>query len=163
MSESSRVEPRRVSQIATAMFLPSSPWPTVRLRGSRAKGISYEKMVGRWLREWAKTLPGVTLHSGQWLKFQDSSGPGHAQPDHYLVFPSLVLLIECKLKQNTCAEGQLLHLYRPLLEHLYARPVFTIQVFRHWRFRPNRFEIKHPAELVAYPRDGVFMWHFMGE
>jgi len=125
--------------------------------------MAHERAVAQKLKAWVKPCPEMELHSGQWIKFKDSLGEGHAQPDHYVVLPSMVILIECKLKQNTSAEDQLLRLYRPLLEFLYKRPVFTIQCFRHWRFRPNVFEIKHPQELVNHPRDGIFMWHYMGD
>lgn len=111
---------------------------------------------------WAKPLGGE-VRSGQWIKFTDYLGTAHAQPDHYIILPGKIVLVECKLKQNTSAEEQLLHLYRPLLENLYKLPVFTIQAFRHWRFRPNRFEIKSPQDLLDYPREGIFMWHYMGE
>ena len=149
---------RKVQDLVSVEFLKHSPWPIPHPRGSRARGMAFERAVGKELKT---RFPLIPLKSGQWFRFSDSLGTSHAQPDHYLIFPQLILLLECKLKQNTTAEEQLLHLYRPILEYTYHRPVFTIQAFRHWRFRPNRFEVRCPSELLAYPREGIFMWQFL--
>jgi hypothetical protein len=162
MSQSSKIV-RRITGLAS-VELSTSPWPKTSPRGSKAKGLSFERKVGKELKRQMASgeLRQGDLHSGSWLKFLDRNGPGYAQPDHFVLYPDMILLLECKLKQNTQAEEQLQLLYRPLLERLFSRPVFCLQAFNHWRFKPNKMTLLGPNELLAYPREGVFTWHYMG-
>src|SRR3954470_9248395 len=114
MSQSSKTV-RRITGLLQ-VELSSSPWPKTSHKGSKAKGLSFERKVGKELIRQMATgeLKSGKLHSGTWLKYLDRNGPGFAQPDHFILYSDLILLLECKLKQNTQAEDQLQILYRPL-------------------------------------------------
>src|SRR5256885_1619164 len=87
----------------------NSPWPKVRLRGSKARGITYQNRLGNHLRNQF----GEQLYSGQWLRYLDANGPGFAQPDFYLVGPHSTIVWEAKLTQREQAYRQISQLYRP--------------------------------------------------
>lgn len=70
--------------------------------------------MGRILRSKASSVL-----SEQWIEFEDDNGHGYAQPDHLIIEPSRVVIVECKLSQNDAAWDQLLLLYRPLIETIY--------------------------------------------
>lgn len=116
----------------------------------------------RELQRWNKELaePGE-FHAGQWISFSDANGRGLAQPDIFIVFPKLILLIEVKLTQVPAAERQLHSLYRPLLRLIYQRPVVCVEACRYL----TTFDlplIRHPKEMIETPRRGTYIWHFMG-
>lgn len=105
-----------------------------RLRGCRAKGITFERRVEKFLKK--KLSQGDLrgqFHPGQWIEFEDSKGLGYAQPDFYIVNSGGVLLLECKLSQTDTAWDQLYGLYKPLLEHIYKVPVVSVQVCKNLR------------------------------
>lgn len=110
-------------RFATPCHYPPHLPRTRRLKGNKAKGITYERVVGRRV---AKRWPA--LISGQWFRFIDANGQGYCQPDHFIVFPDQVLLLECKLTQRDRAFVQINHLYRPVLSYLYQRPVTGVMV-----------------------------------
>lgn len=87
----------------------------------------------------------------------DQMGPGHAQPDAFLVLPKHILLYECKLTQTVNAFLQMAQLYVPLLEQIFERPVMTLQVCRNLRYTPEAE--RTPQELIANPEYGNFTWH----
>lgn len=99
-------------------------------RGSRAAGKAYERRFGRELaRLFGRALGEVV--AGQWIRFVDRNGPGHAQPDFYVVRPDRVLVFECKLKETEAGVAQLEGLYAPLLAKLYEpRAVVKVLVFK---------------------------------
>lgn len=155
--------PHRVVQELQSAWLtdecPSVAKGKQRLRGLKAKGKSFEKKVGRELKRLISPLePPPELRSEQWIAYQDRNGPGWGQPDHYLVFPDRVLLIECKLTQRAQAIMQMRELYVPLLLHIYARPVTLIQACRNlseaWKWR-----CKSPLELLEVDSDRAYLWH----
>ncbi len=100
------------------------------------------------------------LFSGTWISFRDANGYGYAQTDHYILGEA-VLLVECKLTQNTDADGQLRFLYKPLLEHIYKRPVLMVQACKNLRWDPGPLEIQHPRERLEDKRD-ILLWNFRG-
>lgn len=86
------------------------------------------------------------IFHGQWIRFKDSLGFGHAQPDHYVVMSDRVLLFEDKLSQTVEARAQCLGLYVPLLQFIYKRPVCAIQVFKNWRY--TTVCLDHPLQAT---------------
>lgn len=133
-----------------------------KLKGSRAKGITYERMVGRRLQERINKgeIP-AELVSSQWFSFFDSVGPGYCQIDHYLICPGFIILIECKLTQSDSAPDQMDKLYRPILEMIYGVPVVCVQVCKNLRkYPPNA--IGDITDLVFKPRRGIHTWHYLG-
>lgn len=115
----------------------------------------------RELLRWNASLeePGE-FHTGEWIHFTDDNGRGCAQPDIFLVFPTLILVIECKLSQTDNAKNQLLDLYKPLLEHLFHRPAFCIQACKNLYAWPEQ-KILHPETLLNAPRPGMHTWHYL--
>lgn len=150
---------RVVSQLAHAQ---PTPPPSLRFaraeknaKGSRAKGYTYQRVVGRKLRDL-----GLTPLSSQWFSFHDAAGHGYCQIDHLVLFPTGVLLIECKLTQTDSAFLQMSQLYVPILEFIYKRPVITLQACRGLRYPPQA--LREPLGLLAQPEFGNFTWHYSG-
>ena len=93
---------------------PSHIQPLRRKGGSKAKGLTYEKQVGRWLKR-----QGWDPVSGQWFSFRDSAGYGCAQTDHLLFMPDQVVVVECKLTETWVGFSQIrLPLQAPSQPHL---------------------------------------------
>lgn len=89
--------------------------------------MQYEKRVQKHLR----TLDLGKVHCNEWIEFWDANGPGSAEPDMFLLFPSRVVLFDAKLSAKAGYWPQLEGLYAPLLEHIYERPVVSAQIGRH--------------------------------
>ena len=153
---------RTIKALLSAIESPQPPsWLPRKSKqnSSQKKGISFQKRVGRYLREKTK----AKVFSEQWIVFEDAGGVGYAQPDHYIVFPEHVLLIECKLSQKQFAFPQMGLLYAPLLRHLYARPVVGVQACRNLRFRPDKYwveEIEHEFDFRG--QEDMLTWHAFG-
>ena len=97
---------------------------------AQAKGIAYERKVGKDLRNLVAGLP-CEVRSGVWLEYIADSGTGWAQPDHLLVFDDRVVCVECKLTQRPDIRTKLLKFYRRLLRRLYpSKEVHVAQVYR---------------------------------
>jgi hypothetical protein len=116
---------RVISRLSAASPRSSNPWGAKRPRrakGSRARGLAYEKLV-------AQAIPGA-LH-GQWFDFLDAAGPGCCCPDVLLLAKRATVCIEVKL--TDCDEGreQLSLLYAPILRWIYQKPVLLVLVVKH--------------------------------
>lgn len=133
-----------------------------KLRGSRAKGITYEKHVGRALTRWQQRgeLQGEIILN-QWFSFTDDNGHGYCQPDIIILTPSLAFILECKLTFTDWAWPQLKHLYKPVVEHVYQRPAIITQVCKHIYYNPPG-QIESIQELIDSPKDRLNTWHFLG-
>jgi len=80
-----------------------------------------------------------------------------AQPDHFILEPKRILLIECKLTQIELAWVQLDYLYRPLLEALFEKPVHSVLACKNLiGFDDN--SVVHKVENL---KNGV-TWHWAG-
>lgn len=151
---------RTVKGLKWAQLQERSPFPKTRPRASALKrGLAFERGVGRrlWRMVDAGELRG-DLRLGQWIMFADREGISYAQPDAYLITPTLALLMECKLTQSDSAEAQMQSLYLPLLQHLYELPIVCLQVCKNLRYVPEKL-IESPAALLGKPRPGTFTWH----
>lgn len=93
-----------------------------RAKGAKALGLRFQKVV-------EKALPAA-LH-GQWIRFRDNNGLGHAQPDILFATPEGLCLVECKLTDTAEADSQMTHLYRPLLSALWSGPIHQIVVVKY--------------------------------
>jgi hypothetical protein len=103
------------------------------------------------------------VHSGQWIAFYDAAGIGYAQPDHYIVFPDHVLLIECKLSQKSMAFPQMGRLYAPLLREIYHRPVVGVLVCKKIRYIPDKYWITDIQTLFKFDKEEMYTWHAWGQ
>lgn len=90
-----------------------------RASGAKAAGLRYERAL-------AKALPTGWSH-GEWFEFEDLNGWGMCQPDFFKV-GSAVVVLEAKYTWTSEASCQLMHLYRPVLEAVFGRPVYGVQV-----------------------------------
>lgn len=129
-------------------------------KASVKRGLAYEKKVGRSIKRRNGELGG-DLYIGQWLLFKDKNGHGKAQPDIYIVYPELIVIIECKLTQTDSVVPQLLQLYLPLIKKLYDRPAVCLQVCKNLRYKPRKL-IGDVTELINNPGPGIWTWHFIG-
>jgi len=154
-------KPRILKGLKWAAVADRNPYPGPRrLKGSAAAGIAFQNKVSQFLQGQIdrKLLEGK-LYSDLWLMFEDSKGNGFAQPDHFILQPEQIVLFECKLSQNSVAWTQMDLLYKPLLEHLFKRPVLGIQVFKRMRYEePHRHRISKHKELSFC--DGA-IWPFV--
>lgn len=71
------------------------------LRGTRGKGQTFERRVGKLLQAKADEW-GWTLHSHRWIELED--GSGWLQPDFVLqCSPNRAVIFECKLTWVDCS------------------------------------------------------------
>jgi len=89
--------------------------PVSRPRGTKAQGLAYERKL-------ASALP-LAKH-GQWFEFVDQNGNGYCQPDLFLDLGEVILVLECKLRWTLEGHMQVQHLYKPVLERAFGKPVF---------------------------------------
>lgn len=156
--------PRVVSGLQWAALSTESPkFLRESKKGSKARGLAYEKKVKKWLERRSSSFPRESeFFFGQWLAFVDDGGSGLAQPDIYILLPGgWILLIEIKLTQTDYAEAQLEKLYKPLLEHIY-RPagICCVQICKNLRYdAPHKIE--DLSQLVDSPRAGTFLLHHL--
>ena len=132
------------------------------MRGSRAKGLTYEKKVGRTLKRWQREgeLAGELL-LGPWFSFWDEGGHGYCQPDALIITSSFVFILECKLSFTDFAWPQLRRLYKPVVEKVFERPAITIQVCRNLYIQPAGL-IESLQKTMDDPSSGCLTWHFLG-
>lgn len=104
-------------------------------------------------------VPNEGLYVGQWLQFIDFAGRGMAQPDAYLIRPKSVILFEIKLTQCKSGLLQIGQLYRPLLRHIYSRPVVGVLVCKNLIYSPGEWLIDGPEQLLDTTSEDIFTWH----
>ena len=154
--------PRKVRGLLWAELRDFGPFAGKRLnRNAKAcvkRGHSYERQLHRELQR--RNLGGQ-LFFQQWILFADSNGLGWAQPDAYVLWDDLLLLMEAKLTQNKDADAQLLSLYLPLLRRIYQVPILCLQVCKNLRTAPPKL-VDGPEDLLSCPGPGVHTWHFLG-
>jgi hypothetical protein len=150
-------EHRKIVGLTSAVPLtmrPSHLPPLRRRGGSKAKGLTYEKMVGRWLKR-----NGFAPISGQWFSFRDSGGYGCAQTDHLLFLADQLVVIECKLTETWVGFSQIDFLYRPLLAHIYGLPVTGVMACKHLVTRGNPRLRQDLVDCFMPGRN--FVWHHL--
>lgn len=143
------------------MLSPKNPFPNRKaLKGSQGAGIRFQDRIGAILETEirAKRLEG-RLYSDLWLFYEDANGQGYAQPDHFILQPERIILLECKLTQVDTAWDQMDGLYVPLLRKLFRREeIIRVQAFKTMRkedpTRPRISPTKRPLEF----EDGA-VWH----
>lgn len=149
---------RMVAGLLTAFLSEPPRHPVKRLRGAKARGLTFERKFIRFLK---RSLPQGVIYPNQWIKFLDANGRGYAQPDVFLLFKERIVLFECKLTENLSAQRQLLHLYEPLLFHIYARPVVKIQVCKNLRSGLRRIEISSLPSAIQTKSSSVLTWQWL--
>lgn len=111
--------------------LPTASAPFVSVpssRGTRGRGLTYERKVGQWLRLQIAGL-GWQLFDHPWLQLADSV----CQPDFVLISPSgCAIIIEAKLTECDCAAQT--DKYRRALS---GWPTTVVQIARRVTSRPT--------------------------
>lgn len=155
-------KPRIIKDLKWVSLADRNPYPGPRrLKGSNAQGIAFQNKLGAFLAQAIREgrIEGK-LYSDLWLMFEDRNGSGYAQPDHFIIQPERLVLFECKLSQNSIAWQQMEQLYKPLLGHLFRKPVVGIQAFKRMRFEETsrpRVSIYGPEALDF--KDGA-VWQY---
>jgi hypothetical protein len=124
----------------------------------KALGIQYEKRAAAAIvSRWSNAVPG------QWVEYVDDGGHGYAQFDVLVVAPEVVLVFECKLSETGQGRRQIEDLYKPLLEHIFERPIRGIVVARHLT-RETRPEavVGTLGSAFALAAGGVPTLHWLG-
>lgn len=124
---------------------------------SAAEGLRYERQLALH----AASLGWRVVH-GQWIKFRDSKGIGHCQPDVLCLPPdrNRVVLLEAKLTQNSEGEVKLEKLYVPVVRALYKLPVFPVLCFKNI-LAERDLMLAQLAEAAALPSRLAGKVHFL--
>ncbi len=120
----------------------ANPWPKARLRGSRAAGIRFQKVV-------ARAIPGA--QANKWFEFLDIHGLGYCSPDILVPTKGPIYVLECKLTAVPEADLQLAHLYLPVVAYYTGREARGIVVVRHLRPQVDVSRVR--ADLKSCLRD----------
>ena len=150
---------RVVSELVWAEFVDQAPpHAQATKKGFSAiqrEGLRYESSFVDFLRAAPKPDDAMVL-AGPWIRFEDSGGIGHAQPDAILLSPRGAYIFECKLSERNRAWQQLYQLYTPLLRNLLRVPLRRVQVCRNLKgLSPNVAIATSAKEL----RDNC-IWHW---
>jgi hypothetical protein len=103
------------------------------------------------------------LHSGWWLRFEDSNGPGWAQPDFFFLEPdgTRIVLIEAKLSETPAGWEQLDLLYRPLLQKLFpAAEILSVQACQN--LARGRDAERYPVVTELKEIQSGVVFHYLG-
>lgn len=103
--------------------------------------------------------PEAEQHYHQWIEFNDANGRGYAEPEVFIVLKECVFLVECKRTGGVAGQLQLTHLYAPLLEFIYKRPVRCLLVCK-WSNpgTPGPFYNSPEAFLTSGAAFGTWQW-----
>lgn len=71
---------------------------------------------------------GTALRYHQWIEYYADGRKGWAEPEAFIEFKDVLVLVECKLTGGLTGRLQMLWLYRPLLEHIFNKPVRSLLV-----------------------------------
>jgi hypothetical protein len=147
----------------------SGPWgpPAKPKKGAIAKGLAYERKLGRHLWDRAKRSHGIfasgEILGGQWIEFTDRSGPGFAQPDYLVLFSETIFILEAKLTRVEEARTQLADLYKPLVEYIWpGRDTILVEVTKNLAFDDGVPIVNRPEQILVLPRSEMYVWHWTG-
>ena len=102
---------------------------------------------------------------GQWYEFEDAGGRGYCQPDIVIPQDQFVVIVECKLSAQESAWLQARGLYKPVLEHVYRKPVHCIVATKFLR-RERAGDIVEESLRDAVTSAMVLniqpLWHWIG-
>ena len=129
----------------------ASDFKPKKVKGLKAKGLAYERRVGRWLMA---NYDGA--ERADWISYFDNNGIGKAQPDFLIKRPDFILCLEVKLKENTTGYTQLEKLYIPLLKHIYRKPIYGMLICAHYSMRDTKSI--SVEKMLANPRVGRYCY-----
>jgi len=119
----------KLIRLVSARFVDTGPFTTEpKLKGKALDGIKYQARV----HEVARGLNG-NLYNEQWIQYNDNGRIHHCRPDTIVEQWDRVVVIESKLSLRQFKKGMAqLRLYKPLLEHIFDKPVVPVLAFKHW-------------------------------
>jgi hypothetical protein len=133
------------------------------MSAAKANGIRYEWQVYEWLRELMAPL-SQPIHIQHCIHFSDDNGYRTVIPDAFTVFHDIVVLFEVKSQHMPETWWQCEKLYKPLLEAIFDRPVFCVEIVKTYDPQmPFPCEVKMIDDLVEWMENpqcpwGVFKW-----
>lgn len=75
-----------------------------------------------------KLFPTIPLRFHEWISYEDRGHARAAEPDCFADMGEWVFLAEFKLTGSRYGRLQCLDFYVPLLEALFSKPVFSLQI-----------------------------------
>lgn len=122
-------------------------------------GIRYEKKAVKYLKaKWSH----AELRYHQWIKFADRNGVGWAEPELFIVLKDRVILFEMKLTGGPAGRMQMERLYKPLLEHIFKRPVHCLLVCRNVTEHTPGPRFQTPEDFIISGAS-FGTWHWLGD
>lgn len=129
-----------------------------RLRGTKAKGLAYERSLAKALHA---ALPSAVY--GQWFSYEADGEHGYCQTDFLWHANGQVYLIECKLTNVEQATEQMLDLYLPVLHCAFKTRVRGIIVVRSVHRVPALATIVRTLnEAIELTKEKVPVLHWIG-
>ncbi len=148
---------RLIERLDHVEFAKKAPFPKARARGSKGKGIAYEKQVLKPLQKFFG--PDTKVRHNEWLAFEDDNGPGFALPDYFVLEPGLLWIFEVKYTHTLNAALQLQGLYGPLLTRLFpGRIVVKVEVCRN--VTAGHPPVIYKLEEVFDREAALHVWHW---
>lgn len=119
----------KLRNLKSAVFTDDGPFSTEpKLKGKALEGIKYQARV----HAQAVKLGGNGF-SEQWIKFRDGPTIHYCRPDDIIEHWDRVVVVESKLSLRQLGKGLAqLRLYKPILKHIFNKPVIAILAFKHW-------------------------------
>ena len=133
------------------------------MSAAKANGIRYEWQVYEWLYDGLGNMHRP-VHIQHCIHFSDDNGYRTIIPDAFTVRPEHVVLFEVKSQHMPEAWWQCEKLYKPLLEALFGKPVFCVEIVKNYDPQmPFPSPITIIDELPRWVDDpgsqwGVFRW-----
>ena len=154
----------KLKNLRSAKFVDTGPFTTEpKLKGKALEGIKYQARV----HNRALDLNG-NITEEQWIQFRDGSSIYHCRPDTIVEQWDRVVVIESKLSLRQLPKGLAqLRLYKPLLEHIYSKPVVTVLAFKHWTVGsagclPMIDDLSHTLTLPLSTLRPIHGWNYLG-
>lgn len=114
------------------------------MSAAKAAGIRYEWQVYEWLYD-GLGFKEQPVHIQHCIHFSDDNGYRTVVPDAFVVLEKYVVLFEVKSQHMPETWWQCEKLYKPLLEELFSRPVFCVEIVKSF---DGQMPFPVPIELI---------------
>jgi hypothetical protein len=154
-----------IRSLYSAQALTSRPdhIPHPRLRGVKAQGQRYEKLVGKKLLSPIARQTNHELRSSTWFEFVDGSGRGHCEVDYLLFTPTSIYVFEVKLTQTPRGLSQLQELYLPVVRKVFSLvPVYGVMICKTLWTEPANLATSWEEVQAHVYQEELLTWHWLG-
>lgn len=119
--------------------------------------MTYEKKAVEELKR--RYSSKVKVHYHQWIEYTDASGSHYCEPEAFIVLADRIILFEVKLTGGIAGRMQMEGLYRPLLEHIFSRPVHCLLICK-WTTpdTPGPFFLSPDQFMLSGALFGTWHW-----